>query len=90
VWWSNGATSATGHLYRAQGLARSIDCVGTLRGEFAGWLAGGNWMIASTDGSVLDEIADRTGGVALAPPDCDRPACDLADPPWDRIELDNC
>jgi hypothetical protein len=89
VWRRNDAASPTAHLYRTQQLARSIDCVGTLAGKFAGWLAGGNWMIASTDGPVLDEVADRIGGISLEPPDCDRPACDVADPPWDRIELES-
>lgn len=87
VWLSDDVVSTARHLYRAAAAARSIECVGAPQVVSASRLAGGNWMIASTDGAVLDEVAERIGGVALEPPDCGRSACDMIDPPWDRIEL---
>ena len=53
---------------------------------FASWLAGANWMIASSDGTALDTIREQLGGTPLDDPDCTRSTCD-ADTPWTQIDL---
>ena len=84
--WLDAPVSAPHHLYRSAQLASSIECSGDAAGVFTSWLAGANWMIASTDGTALDTIREHLGGAPLAHPDCTMSTCD-ADTPWTQIDL---